>query len=106
MLASVLLSYVLLALAGSPSAPASPPAAAAKPAAAKIPATPPKSGAAPAKGAAKAGSPTPAAATHAASSAVDKLVARMQERYDSAADYRARFTQQYPYAATGRERTS
>jgi outer membrane lipoprotein carrier protein len=37
---------------------------------------------------------------------VDKIVVRMQERYDSAADYRARFTQQYTYAATGRERTS
>jgi outer membrane lipoprotein carrier protein len=92
MLASVLLPYLLVALAGSPAAPASPPPAAAaapaKPPAAKIPAGPPK------------------AAPPAASSAVDKLVAKMQERYDSAGDYRARFTQQYTYAATGRERTS
>jgi outer membrane lipoprotein carrier protein len=90
MLASVLLPYLLVALAGSSPVPASPPAAAApaKPPVAKVPAGLPK------------------AAAPAASSAVDKLVAKMQERYDSAGDYRARFTQQYTYAATGRERTS
>jgi outer membrane lipoprotein carrier protein len=97
MLASVLLSSVLVTLAGSPTVPAAP--AAPKP--------PPKAASARAKTTtAKAGSPAPAAAPAAASSAVDKLVAKMQERYDSAGDYRARFTQQYTYAATGRERTS
>jgi outer membrane lipoprotein carrier protein len=86
MLASALLSYALVALAGSSSAaPSSPPAAVA-------PAT--------------AATPKPPATKAAAPLPVDKLVAKMQERYDSAADYRARFTQQYTYAATGRERTS
>ncbi|HEY0713516.1 MAG TPA: outer membrane lipoprotein carrier protein LolA [Polyangia bacterium] len=53
--------------------------------------------------AAKPAAPAPTAA---AALTVDKITARMQERYDSAADYRARFTQKYTYAATGRERTS
>jgi outer membrane lipoprotein carrier protein len=59
----------------------------------------------------KAGAAKPAAAKSGGPAAgvpqsVDKLVAHLQERYDSAADYRAHFTQQYTYAATGRERTS
>jgi outer membrane lipoprotein carrier protein len=56
---------------------------------------------APAKAAvpAKPAAPAPALS-------VDKITARMQERYDSVLDYRARFTQKYTYAATGRERTS
>lgn len=47
-----------------------------------------------------------AAAGKTAAPPMDKVVARLQERYDSAADYHARFTQKYTYAATGRERTS
>jgi outer membrane lipoprotein carrier protein len=35
-----------------------------------------------------------------------QVVQRLQKKYESAADYRARFTQKYTYAATGRERTS
>jgi outer membrane lipoprotein carrier protein len=50
--------------------------------------------------------PTAPAAAAAAPLPVDKVAARLQERYDSAADYRAKFTQKYTYAATGRERTS
>lgn len=46
--------------------------------------------------------PKPAAAA----GAVAGVLAKMQERYDKAADYRARFTQKYTSAATGRERTS
>ena len=34
------------------------------------------------------------------------VLARMQERYDKASDYRAKFTQKYTSGATGRERTS
>jgi outer membrane lipoprotein carrier protein len=37
---------------------------------------------------------------------IDKVVAKLQDRYDSAADFKAKFTQKYTYAATGRERTS
>ncbi|HEY0709450.1 MAG TPA: outer membrane lipoprotein carrier protein LolA [Polyangia bacterium] len=55
---------------------------------------------------AKAAASGPAAAPAAAALSVDKITARMQERYDLASDYRAKFTQKYTYAATGRERTS
>jgi outer membrane lipoprotein carrier protein len=37
---------------------------------------------------------------------VGSVLSRMQDRYDKALDYRARFTQKYTSAATGRERTS
>ena len=37
---------------------------------------------------------------------VAEVVKRMQERYEKASDYRARFVQKYVNAATGRERTS
>lgn len=46
--------------------------------------------------------PKPAAPT----APVAGVLAKMQERYDKAADYRAKFTQKYTSAATGRERTS
>jgi outer membrane lipoprotein carrier protein len=55
----------------------------------------------------------PAAAAPAAPSpaatkpeALPQVIQRLQKRYDSAGDYRAKFTQRYTYAATGRERTS
>jgi outer membrane lipoprotein carrier protein len=48
----------------------------------------------------------PVPARPAASGPVVSVVARMQDRYDKATDYRARFTQKYTSAATGRERTS
>ena len=54
-----------------------------------------------------AAAPAPAApAAPAGVPPLDKVIARIQERYDSAADYRAKFTQKYTYAATGRERVS
>ena len=34
------------------------------------------------------------------------MIQRLQKRYETAGDYRAKFTQKYTYAATGRERTS
>ncbi len=37
---------------------------------------------------------------------VRQVVQRLQQKYESAADYRAKFTQKYIYAATGRERSS
>jgi outer membrane lipoprotein carrier protein len=50
----------------------------------------------------------PAAQSPAASrpEALPQVIQRLQKRYESASDYRARFTQKYTYAATGRERTS
>jgi outer membrane lipoprotein carrier protein len=48
----------------------------------------------------------PAPAKPAAASPVAGVLAKMQDRYDKAIDYRAKFTQKYTSAATGRERTS
>jgi outer membrane lipoprotein carrier protein len=50
----------------------------------------------------------PAAPSPAASKpeALPQVIQRLQKRYESASDYRAKFTQKYTYAATGRERTS
>jgi outer membrane lipoprotein carrier protein len=55
--------------------------------------------------AATAPAPAPPAATGKAE-ALPQVIQRLQKRYESASDYRARFTQKYTYAATGRERTS
>ncbi len=133
MVPGLLLSASLFVLTADPASKATPPSAAAdvsrKPEV-KKPAKPPAAtkGVAPpgreiAPGVAKAGSagpvrgfPAPGAvatppkggeqATPAEAQAIAKIVARVQERYDGAVDYRAKFTQKYTYAATGRERTS
>jgi outer membrane lipoprotein carrier protein len=101
-MASATLSFILIVAgaAGSAGAPPSP-----KPAAttAAKPASPGPSPSPAVHAPAAAGKPPAAAASN---PAIDKLVAKMQERYDSVSDYRARFTQQYTYSATGRERTS
>jgi outer membrane lipoprotein carrier protein len=38
--------------------------------------------------------------------ALPQVIQRLQKVYDTAGDYRAKFTQKYTYSATGRERTS
>jgi outer membrane lipoprotein carrier protein len=110
-----LVSVTLLLLSAAPVAGAAPatarPDASAPAAAAKIPKASAGKPAAPnptTKPGTVTAPPNKAAAPPATSGGlpVDKLVTRLQERYDSAADYRARFTQKYTYAATGRERTS
>jgi outer membrane lipoprotein carrier protein len=63
-----------------------------------------RAGAAPA--AAPATPPAPAAAPSAKAESLPQVIQRLQKVYDTASDYRARFTQKYTYAATGRERTS
>jgi outer membrane lipoprotein carrier protein len=50
--------------------------------------------------------PRPATPAKPAAGPVASVLARMQERYDKAIDYRAKFTQKYTSSATGRERTS
>ena len=107
MLSGALLSFTLLVLAASGvggSGPAASPAPTPPPAPSAKSAVPgPKPAASTPKAAGTAAKTAPSAA---GVLPVDKLVTRLQERYDSAADFRARFTQQYTYAATGRERTS
>jgi outer membrane lipoprotein carrier protein len=51
---------------------------------------------------------TPAAAPAATAPPPElrQVVQRLQQRYETASDYRAKFTQKYIYAATGRERSS
>jgi outer membrane lipoprotein carrier protein len=60
----------------------------------------------PRTGEARAAPAKPAAAKPAAAGPVASVLARMQDRYDKAADYRAKFAQKYTSSATGRERTS
>ena len=67
--------------------------AAAKPAAAK-------------PGASKTAAKKPAAGKTEGGASVSQVVEKMQERYESAKDYRAKFAQRYTFAATGRERKS
>ena len=52
-----------------------------------------------------AAAPAPAA-TAAKADPLRQVVLRLQQKYESATDYRAKFTQKYTYAATGRERVS
>jgi outer membrane lipoprotein carrier protein len=65
---------------------------------------------APAASAAPAAPSRPAAARPAAASpgalALPDVVKKMQERYEKATDYQAKFTQKYTTAATGRQRSS
>jgi outer membrane lipoprotein carrier protein len=50
--------------------------------------------------------PAPAAAPPPAARDVRQVVQRLQQKYEAASDYRAKFTQKFTYAATGRERVS
>jgi outer membrane lipoprotein carrier protein len=115
---------MLAAPAAEPAAPAKTTPAAPAKAAPKAKAAPPPTSTPATKVPASAsqGKPSPTRTAKPASAAVadavagvagpagtlplDKVIARMQERYDSASDYRAKFTQKYTYAASGRERTS
>ena len=109
---SVSITFVALATlfatgvsAAPPSTPPAAPAAPAKSSAppAKAVAAPAKTATAPAKTAA---APAAAAPVAAGNLPVAEVVKRMQQRYEGATDYRARFVQKYVNAATGRERTS
>ena len=53
-----------------------------------------------------AATPAAAPAATAPPAELQQLVQRLQQRYETASDYRAKFTQKYIYAATGRERSS
>lgn len=98
-------TWLLLSGVAAAQKPAAPTPAPAKPSAGKAaPAPAPAPGkATPAPAPAKA-APAPAAAT--GTLPVAEVVKRMQERYEKATDYRARFVQKYTNAASGRERTS
>jgi outer membrane lipoprotein carrier protein len=53
-----------------------------------------------------AGTPPAPPAPAAKAEPLPQVIQRVQKRYETAGDYRAKFTQKYTYAATGRERTS
>ena len=50
--------------------------------------------------------PAPAAAASAPDRELRQVVQRLQQKYEAARDFRAKFTQKFTYAATGRERVS